>query len=172
MTLFSKAEPLPARMVGMAEIRMDVSPDQMEANLTFDTLSVSIDRDNPRLDAAIAMLKLPIATSASGIAGYLVHVRGSATLQARTRGWLSVAVGNAVATRSWPFPNVHVPAAEPLVDDFFLSIFAEDAIADKETNPGRPDPLPLPVVVMIEIEAENDEGGVIQVAAIDIAALA
>jgi hypothetical protein len=172
MTLFAKPEPLLARTVKMAEIRMIPSPDQMEASLLFDTLIVRIDRNNLAADAAITMLKIPIAPQcATAIGGYLVHVRGSATLQARTRGWLFIAVGNAVATRTWPFRNAQGTASETHFDDFSLSIFAEDEIAAKDTNPNRPDPLPLPIAVMIEIEAESG-AGVIQVDGIDIRVLA
>lgn len=172
MALFWKPEPLSARTVEMADIRMIPSPDQMKASLLFDTLIVRIDRDNLAADAAIAMLRLPIAPQcATAIAGYLVHVRGSATLQARTPGWLSVTVGNAVTTSTWPFRKDQNHASEPPTSEFILSIFVEDQIVVKETNPDRPEPLPLPVVVMIGIEAESG-GGVIEVGSIDIKALA
>lgn len=173
MVFVSSVSSVEPQLVAPDSIRAQASPDQRELSVLFDNLMVDASAQDRNADLRIASCDVPLSLACDDhVAGFLVHIRGTATISAGARGWILAAFGATQATRSWPTGSGG-PSGEGLnLQDFNLSFFAEEPVLSKEGNPERPEPAPLRLLVAIGVERQaGRHEAMVSVASADICAL-
>ena len=173
MSIFTTLVPVEPRVISPRELRAGVSPDGLEISILFDSLVVESRPKGAPFDLVLAACRLPVELpDACSLAGYLVHVRGGASLSSGARGWIGVQFGAAHATRTWPLADGGPQSDAANADEFLLTFFAEDLVLSKEANPARPSPLAPILTIVAGVERQESlENALINVAAVDVSAL-
>jgi hypothetical protein len=171
--MFKTLQPISGHAIELKEANTGISPDGFEVSITPDDFQLDIFADRALIDTGSVVCRFPISLDdTTSVAGFLVHVRGTARLSFGSRAWLTAQLAGGSAMLAWPMEKPASPDAERAEINFLASFFAEDMVLDKQTNPLRPEPIPPTLAILAGVERRNEtEHALLTIDTIDIMAL-